>query len=143
MAITQEKAESIAQAYADNGFKDMTAPLLAIGYAKSYAQTIGHKLYRNVKVIAAIAKIKEGLVKKTQTSLEDVEALYAHAYSEGDRRGQTGSMVGAATGIARLYGYDKDSGGGREQTVIIIGPKQAVKAIESQPVALDKQIEGD
>ena len=53
---------------------------------------------------------------------------------------------------------DKDSGGGREQTIIIIGPKQPlvdgfspmtkagkgiVKAVISQPVASDEQIEGD
>ena len=38
---------------------------------------------------------------------------------------------------------DKDSGGGREQTIIIIGPKAPVKAIESVPVAPKGLIEGD
>ena len=65
MSITDEKAQRIAEEYAKNSFKDMTTPLLAMGYAKSYAQTIGHALYKNVKVIKAIKKIKADISEKT------------------------------------------------------------------------------
>jgi len=63
--ITQEKAERIAQEYAKVGYKDKTSPLLAIGYSKSYAQTLGHKLYNNIKVIEAIKRIDKTVSRKT------------------------------------------------------------------------------
>lgn len=95
----------------------------------------------------SIKKVIDGrraeLAKKTEFTVIDAHKLYQDAYEEGKKRGQTGSMVGAATGISRLYGYDKDSGGGREQTIIIIGPKAPVKAIESEPVVSKELLEGE
>jgi hypothetical protein len=102
---------------------------------KSGVRQSARNLLTKTYIRRAIAVKKAELAKKTGFKVEDAHALYQYAYEKGDLRDHTGAMVGAATGIARLYGMDKDSGGGREQTVIIIGPKAPVKAIESQPVA--------
>ena len=82
----------------------------------------------------AIADYKAEIRAKKGFTVEDVHKLYEGAYELARAKHQTGSMVGAATGIARLYGMDKDAGTKQEQTIIIIGPKQAVKAIESEEV---------
>ena len=110
---------------------------------KSGVRQAARNLLTKTYIIKAIALRKAQIRKKTGFSVEDTHQLYERAYEKADVSNQTGSMVGAATGIARLYGYDKDSGGGREQTIIIIGPKVPAKEIESQPVASDKQIEGE
>lgn len=70
MALKQEKAERIAQEYAKIGYKDMTTPLLAVGYSQTYAQSLGHKLYRNIKVIEAIESIKANARVKTGITIE-------------------------------------------------------------------------
>lgn len=70
MALTQEKAERIAQEYAKINYKDMTTPLIALGYSKTYAQSLGHKLYRNIKVIEAIECIKATVREKTGVTVE-------------------------------------------------------------------------
>jgi hypothetical protein len=81
--------------------------------------------------------------KKRGFTVDDAHNLYKHAYDVAELAKQSGAMVGASTGIARLYGMDKDSGGGREQTIIIIGPKAPAKAVESDVVASEGLIEGD
>ena len=70
MGITQEKAERIAQEYIKVNFKDKTTPLLAVGYAPSYARTLGHKLYSNIKVIEAIERLRTKITAKVEITAE-------------------------------------------------------------------------
>ena len=116
----------------------MAYPLCKSGYNAHGARQIARDSIKQ-----AISKFRAEIRKKTGFTVEDAHKLYEHAYDVAESAKQSGAMVGASTGIARLYGMDKDSGGGREQTVIIIGPKQPVKAIESVPVASDGLIEGE
>ena len=58
MAMTEEKAERIAQEYAKIDYKGKIAPLIAVGYSPNYARALGLKLYDNVVVKAAINRIK-------------------------------------------------------------------------------------
>lgn len=131
--ITQEKAESIAQEYANNAFKDMTTPLLAVGYSQSYASTLGHKLYKNIKVIKAISQIKAKLAEKIGYSVEQAQREYEEARLLAMKVNQPAAASTAVTGKARLYGMDKDAGGG-EKTIIIISPKAGPKPVESEVV---------
>ena len=120
-----------------------TQAALRAGYCANSVKQIGSENLSKLAIRGEITSLQAIEREKRGFTVEDAHKLYAHAYDVAESARQSGAMVGASTGIARLYGMDKDSGGGREQTVIIIGPKQAVKAIESQPVALDKQIEED
>lgn len=61
--LTDERAKVIAQAYCNNGF-DKTKGLKAIKnsdgsqfYSDSYCQTLGHRIYNNIKIKAEIDKI--------------------------------------------------------------------------------------
>lgn len=105
---------------------------------KSGVRQAARNLLTKAYIAKAIAGKKAEIRKKTGFKIEDVHQLYERAYEKADCCNQTGAMVGATTGIARLYGMDKDAGGG-EKTIIIIGPKATAKAVESQPVALEEQ----
>ena len=111
----------------------------SLAYRMSYpncklgVRQAARNLLTKTYIIKAIAKKKAEIREKTGFTVNDAHNLYARAYEKADKCNQTGAMVGAATGISRLYGMDKDSGGGREQTIIIISPKEQVKAVESVP----------
>ena len=59
MAITKEKAEQIAQCFADTGFLNKTQSLIKAGYKQSYARSRGQELYDNKCVKKAIKAIKD------------------------------------------------------------------------------------
>lgn len=130
--LSDEKACAIAAEYCTNGFKKVMA-LLSIGYKESYANNPGLKLFDNVKVKRAIAKIQASTLTKTAMTVEKVQKMYEQDRKFARKVNQAGASVSATTGIARLYGMDKDSGGGREQTIIIISPKSR-KAVDSKEI---------
>ncbi len=100
---------------------------------KSGVRQAARNLLMKTYVIKAILNRKAEIRKKSGFKVEDAHQLYERAYEKGDIKDQTGAMVAAATGIARLYGMDKDSGGGREQTIIIISPKEP-KLIDNKEI---------
>ncbi|KKL91763.1 hypothetical protein LCGC14_1891480 [marine sediment metagenome] len=130
--LSEEKAQAIATEYATNGFKKVMA-LLSVGYSHNYANHVGLKLFDNDKVKTALARIKAMTVSKTGFTLADAQRMYEEDRDFARSCRQSGAAVTATTGICRLYGMDKDAGGG-EKTVIIISPK-APKVIESTVVS--------
>ena len=140
--LSDEKAQLIASTYLTNGLEKVKA-LLSVGYSKTYANNVGLKLFDNDKVKLAIKRIQNVQIAKTGFTVDEAQQMYLEDRAFARKCRQAGAATSATTGICRLYGMDKDSGGGREQTIIIIGPKQAVKAIESQPVASKGLIEGE
>lgn len=120
-----------------------TQAALRAGYCARTVNKTGPANLVKVGIRQRISQLQAENREKRGFTVEDVHQLYERAYEKADSCNQTGAMVGASTGIARLYGMDKDSGGGREQTIIVIGPKAPVKAIESVPVASEGLIEGD
>jgi len=130
--LSEEKAQLIATEYATNGFKKVMA-LLSVGYSHNYANHVGLKLFDNDKVKTALARIKAMTVSKTGFTLADAQRMYEEDRDFARSCRQSGAAVTATTGICRLYGMDKDAGGG-EKTVIIISPK-APKVIESTVVS--------
>lgn len=65
MAITEEKAQRIAEEYAKIDYKEKVAPLIEVGYSPNYARALGLKLYDNVRVKAAIDKIRANVSQET------------------------------------------------------------------------------
>lgn len=64
-----ETVQAIAQEYCSNGLKKIEA-LLAAGYSKSYAKTLGLKLYADIRLIKAIAEIQAGIAAENGHSYE-------------------------------------------------------------------------
>ncbi len=132
--LSKEKAQAIAAEYCTNGFQKVLA-LLSMGYKQSYAEKIGLKLYDNMFVKQAIRRIQAVQAAKTGFSIDQARTEYEEARLLGMRINQPSAAVSAVTGKARLYGMDKDAGGG-EKTVIIISPKvpDPLKRVESEVI---------
>ncbi len=135
--LSDEKAQVIAAEYCTNGFKKVVA-LLSVGYKPSYANNPGLKLFDNIKVKTAISKIRALAVAKTGFTVAEAQQMYREDRDFASAVNQAGARVSATTGICRLYGMDKDAGGG-EKTIIIISPKIPVVP---KPV-VSKEIEND
>ncbi len=85
-----------------------TQAAIRAGYSKAGSTVRGSELLANRKVKVEIARLQAELVVKTETTVESVHGLYNAAYSLALNCNQPSAMVSAVTGIARLYGLDKD-----------------------------------
>ncbi len=126
--------EAIAREFTSNGRNKLEA-LKTIGYEPSYYNTRGiGVVYSNVRIIAAIAEIDAKQAEKAERTISELDQMYQHAYNLAEKRldPNTNSMNGSITGIARLYGMDKDAGSGKEGLVINVTSDR--KAIDSKEI---------
>lgn len=87
------------------------------------------------KVVGGIKAHREAvLAEKTGFSIEEAQKEYEEDRQFAKRCNQAGAAVSATTGKCRLYGMDKDAGGG-EKTIIIIGPK-----VPEPPKRVDNEV---
>lgn len=107
--LSKEKACAIASEYCTNGFNKVKA-LLSTGYATTYANHVGLKLFDNDKVLQAIAKIQAVAIARTGYTIEQCQAEYEELRVLAKETKQYPAAVSAVTGKARLHGMDKDSG---------------------------------
>ncbi len=102
--------EAIAREFCSNG-RIKSLALEAVGYRERYSRTCGLKLYGNIRVIEAIAKIdKEKQVKyewNEQKALKELDDACLQA--EGLR--QPAVRVSSVIARNRMFGMDKDAGG--------------------------------
>ncbi len=70
MAITQEKAKTIAQCFAATNFLNKSLALRNAGYSPKYAKGIGQYLLDNVRVKAEIDRIQAETSEKVELSIE-------------------------------------------------------------------------
>ena len=92
--------------------------------------------YDNALVRKAIAGLEAKTAEKAGFTIERAQREYEEARTLAKTTNQPAAMVSATTGKARLYGMDKDAGGG-EKTIIIISPKAAPalsKPVESKEI---------
>ena len=109
--------EAIAQAFTSNG-RNRAQAMEEVGYAHSYAYCgLGQDtIYKNIQVIDAIARLDAVGAQENERTVQSLDELYAQAYDLAAHTRQPSAMVSAVTGIARLYGMDKDAG--KSSTVI-------------------------
>ena len=135
--LSDEKATAIAEEYCTNDFKKVMA-LLSVGYSKNYANNVGLKLFDNNRVKLAIKRIQAVQAVKTGMTIERVQKMY-----ESDRRfakkcNQAGARVSATTGIARLFGMDKD--GGKPQVAVVNVINYAGSAGVKPPLSVESEV---
>jgi DNA helicase IV len=105
----QTTVQAIAREYCSNGRNKLEA-LKTIGYKPSYYNTLGiGKVYSNIRVIEAIKAIDEDGAAKNEMTVERVQQMYIGAHDLAVEHNQPSAAVSAITGIARLYGMDKDA----------------------------------
>lgn len=102
--------EAIAAEYCSNG-RCKERALKKIGYKPSY-----YKSGRSVQVVYGSERIKQAIAKIDAENAEignrtvkSLDKMYQTAYALGEKCNQPAAMNGSVTGIARLYGMDKDA----------------------------------
>ena len=134
--LSKEKANLIASNYMTNGLKKVQA-LLDAGYSTSYANCKrGLSLYDNVMVKEAISKIQARNTASTEMTVEKVQDMYKDAYDMAVTTKQASSMVSAVTGIARLYGMDKDASLDKQEAEAIT--PEELELLKKQAKAITK-----
>jgi predicted ATP-grasp superfamily ATP-dependent carboligase len=100
---------AIAREYIANGRNKVQA-LIEAGYKPSYARTVkGMSLYEKEAVKAAIAGYEADKRVDATMTVERVQGMYEEARQLAITNNQPSAAVSAVTGIARLYGMDKDT----------------------------------
>jgi hypothetical protein len=94
--LSREKANAIAAAYMTNGYRKVDA-LLSVGYKTTYANSnVGLKLFDNVRVKEAIARIEAANNAKTDFTVEFVRKemmeLLEDCKKENDRTNRKGAV---------------------------------------------------
>ena len=149
MAITTDQKYTLMQrlfinAYTAFGQPTEGNPQLAAkaagckGKTNAVVAATASRWLNMVKIKATIDGINSHkqamLAEKTGFNIERAQQMYEEDRAFAQRCKQSGAAVSATTGICRLYGMDKDAGGG-EKTVIIISPKVVgPKQVESEVV---------
>ncbi len=80
-----------------------------------------------------IDRRRASISKKTSRTVESLDDMYQAAYDLAMTSKQPAAAGSNVTGIARLYGMDKDNNL-KDSTVIIINPPKSVKSVESEVV---------
>ncbi len=141
--LSNEKAQVIAAEYCTNGFQKVMA-LLNVGYAKTYASSkTGLKLYDNDRVKLAIKRIQANLVAKTGFTVAKAQQMYREDREFARQCNQAGASVTATTGICRLYGMDKDAGGGDRVVVINVVNYAGSAGVKPPKVIDSKDLTGE
>ncbi len=106
----ESTVEAIARVFCGEGKRNKTETLRIVGYSEGYADngTSSVTVFGNVRVKAAIAKIDKREAEIGHRTVAGLDKLYASCYDQAQANNQPSAMVSAVTGIARLYGLDKD-----------------------------------
>lgn len=101
--------KAIAREYVANGHNKPQA-LITVGYKPSYANSgKGTGLYQKEVVIKAIAAYEADMRVDSTMTVAKVQSMYEEARQLAITNNQPSAAVSAVTGIARLYGMDKDT----------------------------------
>jgi hypothetical protein len=102
--------QAIAREYCSNG-RNKTEAMVKVGYTAVYANGGRGQgmVYGNERVIEAIKAIDGAGAEQSERTVQSIDTMYQRAYDLAETTKQSSSMVSACTGIARLYGMDKDT----------------------------------
>ena len=131
--------QAIARIFCGEGKRNKTNTMIAVGYDEGYSNSgKGHKtVYENIRVKEAIAAIDAKGAEKQERTIASLDLMYAEAYALAKKCNQPAAMNGAVTGIARLYGMDKDAGSGHEAA-----PKPLTESEIEQLKAMARAVTG-
>ncbi|KKM73897.1 hypothetical protein LCGC14_1405770 [marine sediment metagenome] len=120
----QSTVEAIAREFTSNGRNEEEA-MLTVGYSKSYARSgLGHRIYADIRIKAAIARIDAVQAQIGHRTVKNLDLMYQSGFDIAKIQKNPAAMATNATGIARLYGLDKDNEVGGDKATILT-PEQA------------------
>ncbi len=132
-----DKQQSFVDYYCTTANYNASEAYRMANYSQVGADANAHRMMVKDSIKQAILNKQAELRAKSGFKVEDVHKLYDRAYLKAEEKAQTGSMVGAATGIARLYGMDKDAGKPSIAVINVISYAGA-GGVQSPPKVIDK-----
>ena len=114
-----------------------------IGYAESSCMSgqAAKDVYDNLRVKAAIARIDDKTVKRSEYDIDACDTQYSEIITLAIRLKQPSAAVSAITGRARLRGWDKDNEIGNKAPEDI-SDEQAKRWSEMAAIANQERIAG-
>ncbi len=100
--------EALARAFTSNGRKQEQA-MVDVEYTPAYANSYCGKMWENARLKAAIARIDAKQGKEQGRTVQNLDEMYQAIYDQAKGLKQPSAAVSAVTGLARLYGMDKDN----------------------------------
>ena len=125
MAVN-DKQRAFINEYLINGHNATAAYKKAYPNCKGEWDKLGPRLRGKEGIRAEIDKRMAESVEKTDRTVESLDGMYQKAYDMAQGLKMPSAMTSSVTGIARLYGMDKDSGKGLPEGLqIVINEPQA------------------
>ena len=112
------KQEAFVEYFAEptsETFSNATQSMIKAGYSDNYAKHNSHHMLLNVGVKDAIQVYKGKAKAETVRTVQSLDAMYQAAYDIAEAQKNPTGMATNTTGIARLYGMDKDNQTNTEQ----------------------------
>jgi len=92
-----------------------------------------NQLFKNNKFAIMLNKRVDKIREKTDIDVGILEAMYQKGFNTADKQKNPTGMAVNTTGIARLYGKDKDNNV-KDQVQIVINPPLSPKRAESKVI---------
>ena len=101
--LTQERVNQIAAEYIAHNYKKGEA-LLACGYSKTYANSIGMRLFNNVRVKDALRRMHANLSLKTDITMAFIQSEHLRLAKEAEEAGDLATATRNIEGAGRTIG---------------------------------------
>lgn len=111
--------------YCINGHNAAQAYKEAYPNSKSGWDAHGARLIGNDSIQAEISRIEAKAVQESGRTVESLDLMYQKGFDIAETQKNPAAMATNATGIARLYGMDKDNDMGTKDKPADITPDQA------------------
>ena len=104
----ESTVEAIARAFTSNGRKQEQA-MIEVGYTKTYARKYCGHMWANNRLKVAIGRIDAKQGREQGRTVQNLDEMYQAIFDQAKGLKQSSAAVSAVTGLARLYGMDKDN----------------------------------
>lgn len=127
----ESTVEKIAQVFCGEGKRNRGESLRIVGYAEStcISGKALEDVYGNLRVKAAIARKDAVNAQIGNRTVKDLDRMYQKGYDVAETQKNPTGMATNTTGIARLYGMDKDAGASGGDAVPDLSEQQRKAAI--------------
>ncbi len=111
--------EALARAFCGEAKRSKGEAMRIVGYAESSCKSgqAMKDVYDNLRVKSAIARIDAVQAQIGHRTVENLDSMYQKGFDVAETQKNPTGMATNTTGIARLYGMDRDAGAGHEDKI--------------------------
>lgn len=132
--LTVHKWEAVINEFITNGRNAPKAYASVYKECKTVFQT-ANQLFKNTKFNKLLEKKLQKISEKTDIDVGILEAMYQKGFDIGVKTNNPSGIAINTTGMARLYGKDKDAGSKDAVQIVIMPPAEpTTKPVQSEEV---------